>query len=194
MHNVNSKNNNRTFALISLIISVLGISISFFAMSSSLKINDYKEPQTYGWNMGFNNLSGVTLEGDAKELNSPYIENNSTVIKNFAVEFNKLNDSASYSFAVENNGILDAKVSSITKTKPICYGSGENALEDAEMVCDNIEVSLKYDNDEEIKVGDILDSKKSNNLNLKIEYKSKNLPKNTVNIENISITVVYVQK
>lgn len=188
------KDDGKLFRILSLIISVLGISISFLAISSNLKLVDYKEPQMYGWSMSFDNLSGVTLEGNAKELNNPYIEKNSTVIKNFSVEFSQYNDSAIYSFVVENNGILDAKVSSITKTNPICHGSGENALEDAEMVCKNIEISVVYDNNEEIKVGDILDSKKSNDLKFIIRYKSKNLPKNTVEIENISVAIIYVQK
>ena len=40
----------------------------------------------------------------------------------------------------------------------------------------------------------IYHSKKSNNLKFIIRYKSKNLPKNTVEIENISVAIIYVQK
>lgn len=180
--------------MLSILISVLSISISFLIVSKKLDVEAANRINSAGWKLYFDDISDAYLEGNASELQSPFIVNRSTSIRNFDVTFSDYNDSVSYIINVVNGGIIDSKISTISYEKPICYGKGVNGLKDAKMVCDNIEIEFTYVNGEKIKKGDILDSNSRRDLKLTIRYTGNKLPENTVEIRNLSMTIIYVQK
>ena len=170
------------------------MSISFLVLSTTIDVEAANRIKSAGWKLYFDDISDAYLEGNAEEIQKPYIVNRSTNIRNFDVAFSNYNDSVSYIINVVNGGIIDSKVSTISYQKPVCYGRGINGLKDSKMVCDNIEIELTYASGEKIKEGDILDANSREDLKLTIRYVGKKLPDNVVEIRNLSMTIIYVQK
>lgn len=181
------------FSIMAIIFSVVTISIFALIVSSKIEIEDVQKPENHSWKVNFEDLDLNELTGSAQEISKPVIENSTTHVKNFYVSFKKSMDSATYTLAVKNNGIIDAKISTITFSKPVCHGSGKYAIEDATLVCNNIEVFGTYESGETIKVGDILKKDDKENIKLTIRYIG-DMPKETVEIENLSMTIIYIQE
>lgn len=180
-------------SFMSIALSILAVSICFLVLTSNISAKEYLPTQTRGWDINFFDLSGVKLTGSAKELAKPIIGSNSTYIKNFYVSFEKTGDSATYVLNLKNKGIFDARIADIVITDPRCYSKGENSSKDSELVCDNIEFIATYDSGRTIKKDDILKRGDKENLNVTIRYNGE-MPSNTVEVENLSMTIIYVQE
>ena len=176
-----------------IVLSIVAVSIGFLVLSSTIEAKEILIPHSRGWDLNFLDLSDVRLSGNAREIARPVIENKSTYIKNFYVSFEKTGDSATYVLTVKNNGKFDARISSISFTKPVCHGSGKNSINDSKLVCDNIEFFVKDSSGRNIKTGDILKRKDKENLEVTIRYTGK-MPVETVEVENLSMTIIYVQE
>lgn len=181
-------------SILSILFAVFGISLSFLALSSSLNIKDVVSPEVSGWDLYFDSISISDIEGSAKEVSRPYIDGKSTAVTNFNVSFDEYNDSIEYIINIVNGGLFDSKIFSITYSEPICYSTGPNAIKDSLMVCDNIEFKVTYTSGDEVKVGDVLNADSRENLKISLKYLGEDLPSNTVEIENLSMTIIYVQK
>lgn len=181
-------------SILSILFAVFGISLSFLALSSSLNIKDVVSPEVSGWDLYFDSISISNIEGSAKEVSRPYIDGKSTAVTNFNVSFDEYNDSIEYIINIVNGGLFDSKIFSITYSEPICYSTGPNAIKDSLMVCDNIEFKVTYTSGDEVKVGDVLNADSRENLKISLKYLGEDLPSNTVEIENLSMTIIYVQK
>lgn len=191
--NIKDRKSIFILSILSIVLSVLGISINFLVLTSVINAKDYNDLKQYGWEMSFNGLSNVELTGSAKELSMPYIVKNSTIIKNFNVEFENSNDSASYTFNVKNSGIYDSVISDIILTEPQCYGSGNSASSDSKLVCDNIEFYVTYSSGKKIEKNDVLKKGAVENLKIFINYTGV-MPVNSVRVENLSMSIIYIQK
>lgn len=184
-------------AVIALFIAVCGLSVSLMALSTSFKIlktQGYAEIISHGWDVHFANLSNFTYEGTARGLNDPTIDDKSTIISSFRVEFNSMDDTASYSLDVVNNSGIDAVVTSLVQTDPICTGNNEQAQKDANLVCSHFKYKLTYADGTDIKVGDILKSNTIQSLKLSMWYDGDSWPINSVDVDNLSVTMYYGQK
>jgi len=175
-------------------LAILSISISFSVLSLNLNESDIAKIKASNWKIYFDDISEAYLEGSATEDERPILENESTSIKNLHVTFNEYNDSVSYILSVVNDGAFDARIASISYFKPICYGSGNTAQIDAEMVCDNILFELSYASGSKIGVNDVLEAKDRQNLKLTVKYTGKEIPTNTVEVQNLSMAIIYAQK
>ncbi len=154
--------------------------------------NEYTGNSTI-WSVGYSDIEGPIIEGNAEELSPPTVVSKSTILKDFRVAFHSKNDSISYTFKLGNHGVLDSRVSSIEYSNPYCIGSGDNEYEDTQMVCRGITMKLTYENGKEIEVGDILRQGLTEKVKLTITYNGDGMPKNPVTVENLSATVIYVQ-
>ena len=180
--------------MLSVLITILSISLSFLAISTTLNLKDDVDPEVFGHELYFESISVANITGNAQELSKPFIDNKTNTIKNFSVSFDEYNDSIDYIINIVNGSKVDSVVSSITYTEPVCYSSGPNAIKDAEMVCDNIAFKVTYDSGEDVKIGDSLKSHSKDYLKITISYLGEYLPSNTVEIENLSVTIIYTQK
>lgn len=189
----NANTNTYIISLLALIITAVGVSISFLVVTSNVSVRDAYATDSIGWNVSFKNISKATLLGSAEEYSSPTLVGNSTVIKDFRVVFQSIGDAVSYTYEVANSGKLDAKVSSIDYTTPFCFGSGSNAARDAKMVCEGIEIKMTYADGREIQRGDIIKSGEAKEVRLTVTYNGKGMPIQPVTAEDLAVTVVYVQ-
>lgn len=175
-------------------IAITGISFTYASVTSKLSIGGYIPISLAKWSIHFQNLSNANLKGTALEVTKPTLQNNSTSISNFDVKFMNVNDGVTYTFEVINDGSLDAKISSIVISKPICKGAIETSYEYLGLICDNFNYSLTYIDGTEIQIGDSLDKGQSKSFVLNLEYSGTNLPQDVVEISGISIALIYVQK
>ena len=108
-------------------------------------------------------------------------------------------DSVTYKFEVVNDGTFDAKISSVTIPTPVCTGSGESKVTDETNICSNLSYTLTYDdeNNTPVLLNDTLNAGETKNMKLTLTYSadlaSELLPKNDVDISNLSIAIIYSQ-
>jgi len=178
-----------------LVIAIIGLTVGFAAMSTTLQITGTAEMNPATWDIRFGNLSAPTIVGGATVLQSPTLSN--TMISNFRLSLTKPGDSVTYTFDVTNLGNIDAELSSITPLAPTCVGTGAAATADATLVCNNIAYTLTYTaNGAPVQASDTLNAGQTRNMTLRLVYSSTatQLPAALVNINSLDITKVYVQR
>lgn len=180
---------------IALVLSVVGISVGFAAMSETLTINGTAEVVPATWKIKFQNLSSANIVGDATVTTAPTIQSD-THIGDYAVKLTKPGDSISYDFEITNAGSIDAELSSYTFATPVITGTGAKATEDAAVVNANLIYTLTYKDGTAIQVGDELAASDTKELTLTVAYKSDAdaLPEDTVSVSGMDVTFVYGQK
>lgn len=183
----------KTLSLVALIVAVLGLTVAFASLSQTLNITGSAKVENAKWEIKFQNINPVVLEGGASVVTAPEIDDAGTTLGNYEVSLTKPGDSVSYSFEVANAGTIDAKLSTLTKAlKPTCNSTIED---DATTVCDGLTYTLKYaDGGAEVAANDTLDSGVTKGLILKLSYDSDKVPSNDVQITGLGITLTYVQK
>lgn len=181
---------------LALVLSVVGISIGFAAMSTDLTINGSAEVVPASWDIKFKDLSSPTIAGDAEVTTAPTITSD-THIGNYAVKLTKPGDSVTYTFKVANDGTIDAKLTDFIKATPTFTGTGATASADATIVQNNFEYTVTYSDDTAItKNTDELDAESYKTVKLVVGYKADatELPTNTVTISGLDVTFTYGQK
>lgn len=181
---------------LALVLSVVGISIGFAAMSTDLTINGSAEVVPSSWDIKFKDLSSPTITGDAEVTTAPTITSD-THIGNYAVKLTKPGDSVTYTFKVANDGTIDAKLTDFIKATPTFTGTGATASADATIVQNNFVYTVTYSDDTAItKNTDELDAESYKTVKLVVGYKADatELPTNTVTISGLDVTFTYGQK
>lgn len=181
---------------LALVLSVVGISIGFAAMSTDLTINGSAEVVPASWDIKFKDLSSPTITGDAEVTTAPTITSD-THIGNYAVKLTKPGDSVTYTFKVANDGTIDAVLTDFIKATPTFTGTGATAAADATIVQNNFVYTITYSDDTAItKDTDELDAESYKTVKLVVGYKddATALPTNTVTISGLDVTFTYGQK
>lgn len=178
-----------------LVLSVVGISIGFAAMSSQVTIGGQASVTPANWKIKFVNLSSAQIEGDAEVVTEPQIQSD-THIGDYEVNLTKPGDSVTYTFDITNEGTIDAELSSYTFANPTMTGTGTNATADANIVKDNFIYTLTYADGSKINTNDELKKDETKSLKLTIGYNSAatELPTNPVSVGDMDVTFVYAQK
>lgn len=184
-----------TFVALSLFLSVIGISVGFAAMSTSLNINGTANVVPATWKIKFNNLSSATIEGAAEVVSAPVIQSD-THIGNYEVKLTKPGDKVVYTFDITNSGTIDAELSSYDFAVPTINGTDDTADNDAQIVKDNLVYTLTYADGSAINKDDVLNKNETKSLKLTIGYNASatNIPVNAVSVSNMDVTFVYGQK
>ena len=122
MKNVKEKrrSNNKKLVFIALLFLILGISIGYAAMSSSLNINGTSKIKGQKWDVHFETLNNITKIGEASdsatgefaakivELESTPSDKTDDKTINFAITLKKPGDKYQFQVKVVNNGSIDA--------------------------------------------------------------------------------------
>src|SRR5574344_1439624 len=197
----------KIIAIIALCLSVVGLSVAFAAMNSSLTINGTAKVVPETLDVHFNNLGTVqkTLGGDV--TTEPTLT--ATHIGNYAVTLVKPGSSVVYTFDVVNDGTLNTYLDTFTKPAPTFTGTSETkAAEDAGIVQNNLVYTLGYTTTtttaqtgtvktagDAVAEDDQLLAGQTVGLTLTVAYKSDatTLPSDDVNITGLDITMIYAQ-
>lgn len=175
--------NNRfipTILIVFICIVVAGLSIAYASLSETLNISGKATLKGGSWDIAINNITEVSLTGEALELAKPVYNNTSL---NLAISLTKAGDSAMYQFDVKNNGTIDARLSSINI-------SGINPS-----ISDYIDYQITYSGGTTLNIDDLLMNQETKNM--KIMIKLKNDYSNNIEDDlnfNIAAELVYSQK
>ena len=184
-----------TFVALSLVLSVIGISVGFAAMSTELNLNGSASVVPATWKIKFSNLSAPTITGSATVVTAPTITSD-THIGNYEVQLTKPGDTVVYTFDVVNSGSIDAELSTYTFATPTITGTGAAASTDESTVNSNLVYTLTYADGSAIGVNDVLNHGDTASLKLTVGYSATAtaLPVATVTISGMDVTFVYSQK
>lgn len=180
--------------LVGLIIGVVGITVVFAAIQSTLNITGTAVMQTASWEVKFANLSEPILTGSASVTTPPTLSN--TSIGTFNAIITKPGDSVAYTFDVTNTGSINAVIGTYVKAAtPTCTGvSATLAVEDAAIVCGALTYTLKYTTGGvAVAQNDTLTAGQTKNMTLTLSYGGESLPSDDVNITDLNITMIYVE-
>ena len=196
-------NNQKKAKYLTLLVAIFAFvsfgTIVFAGYTQQLDIQGKATVKKASWSIKFENLQDAILAGTAEEVQKPTINTSDTKISEYNVSLTTPGDSVTYKFEVVNDGTFDAKISSVTIPTPVCTGSGESKVTDETNICSNLSYTLTYDdeNNTPVLLNDTLNAGETKNMKLTLTYSadlaSELLPKNDVDISNLSIAIIYSQ-
>ena len=183
----------KSLFLIILVFCVLGITIAYALLSTTLTINGAATFDVAVWDVKIANLSASTT-GDAT-YTLPQITD--TSLTNYEIILTKPGDSVTFTFDIVNDGSVGAYLSALTKNTPTCSGitGSSTGTTDAPLVCNNLTYTLTYENGNVVSTDDTLTAYTTKKVNLTLSYNSyaQQVPTNDVAISNLDITMIYSQ-
>ena len=181
--------------VVALVLSVIGISIGFAAMSTELTIGGSTTVTPASWKIKFQNLAKAS--GDNSLITTAPQITSDTHIGDYALVLTKPGDKVEYTFEVANTGTLDAVLNTYTFATPTITGTGATADADAAIVTSNLVYTLTYNDAGKtaVQVGDTLAHGTTKELILTVEYpaSAETLPAAEVSITGMDVTFVYGQ-
>ena len=174
----------RIISVAALIITIICLTVAFAALSQTLTINGAATLDAASWGIKFENLSDGEITGDATINDRAVIADDLVTINNIDVSLSTPGDSVTYTVDLVNEGTINAEIYSIETP---------TLTEEQERY---ISFKVTYDNGEEVKQGDILNSGTTKNLTIKIEFKKditeEDLPKEAQEI-SLSYGLTFIQ-
>ena len=198
----------QTFAVLALIVAVLGISVGFAAMSQTLNVTGQAKVQPANWDVEFTNAvfsdNGTNATATTDSTSNPQKPTlNATTFSNYEIVLKQPGDKGTYTLTVSNLGDIDAELTSVTLGNNLTIeGSAQDAAvkaKDEQIVQNNIVYTVKWANGDEIVTGsDLLAGSTGNtrDLVITVEYNENatELPSAPVTITGKDLTLVYTQK
>ena len=180
----------KALSLVALLITIVGLTVAFAAMSRTLTINGTATMDTARWNIHFANITNNKVH--AATVNSAQITGETTIT--YGVTLTKPGDKAEIEFDVVNSGDIDAYIGGLNVFTLNC----ENETGDRNIVCNNLEWSLKYKetgNTNIVAVNDTLTAGQTRHMIYEIGYKesAETLPEDDVTFNDLQITITYNQ-
>ena len=168
-----SKNIRRNYAIIVVLLLVIGISIGYAALSATLNINGQTTIGKSSWDVHFENLQ--VTDGSVEAVTPAEINEDKTDI-NYSVKLVNPGDFYEFTVDVKNGGTIPAKISST----PTLAG-----LSDAQKEYTNYTVT--YRDGSTVSANDSLAAGTSKTLRVKVEFKkditSTQLPSATEDVD-----------
>lgn len=168
----------KILSLVALVIAILGLTIAFAALSTTLTINGAATLDAAKWGIKFENLSDGKITGDARVNDKAIIEDDLVTINKMNVSLSTPGDSVTYDVYLVNEGTINAEISSIET--PSLTKEQEKYI--------NFEV--KYEDGTEVKQGDILNKNTRKKLIIKVEF-DKDVTKSDLPTEPQEINLSY---
>ena len=178
-------------AVATLLVAVVGLSVAYAALSTSLSISGTATVNSATWQVEFVEGAWDTPVGSAVTSGPEF---GVTSLSNIGVTLVKPGDKAVYRFKVHNKGTLPAKLSAGTSVGTISCTGGANQSE-ADTTCSNIIYTLTYGDGKVPTADDTLAASEQKDLILTVEFKSSaaTVPSSAVTVNGISATLEYVQ-
>ena len=178
-------------SVIALFLAVVGISVGFAMMSTTLEIAGTAKVIPATWDIKFTNYSFSDNDTDASQGTTPTMTD--TTFTGYQVVLTKPADKGTYLVTVTNNGSIDAKVSTVTLGNNLTM-TGADA--DKTILNGKINYNVTWEDGSAIAADDELLHGQSKNIKIEVEYSSlaDELPSGEVTIGGRDLTVVFVQK
>ena len=131
------KKNKKSYVLLAL-FALIGITIGYAVLSTTLNINGKSTISKNTWDVHFDNINVTDESVEAVKL--PTIEDDTTV--DFEIALNMPGDFYEFTVDVVNNGTIDAMIESINKT-PILTEEQAKYLDYTITYQNNLEITSK---------------------------------------------------
>ena len=157
----------KIIGLVSVIVAVIGLTIAFAALSSTLNISSGANLDRVNMDIHFKNIVRTSISPNASTTGTPtpLSGNTAPTIDNINVTLHQPGDYVTYTADIENTGDIDAEIDNIQLT-------GISAEQE-----DIFEFTAVYtDNNQPVSVGDYLSHTSPNNVrNITITFKYKDI-------------------
>lgn len=171
----------RVLAIVAICIALVGLTIGYAALQTTLTINTKATVKAATWNVKFQNLGTPTLTGEAAVVTAATLTDTVVTID---VSLKKPSDQVVYTFDVTNAGTIDAKLSAA----PTLTGVTEAAAK-------HVNYTLTYSDGTAIAANDDLTAGQTRGLKLTVLYDPTATELAATDTElNISAVMLYVQK
>lgn len=201
------KKNTIVIAIITLIVSVIGLSVAFATFSTTLRINGSATVQASSWDVHFSSTEGGAGGGTI----TPILSNNNGLTPTSTATVGTFNstqltwegsvktagDKITFDFFIVNAGDYNASLSTLTKSALTCKMNGVSET----TVCSKLSYIFKYkDTGDLVSQGDTLAPGESKEVELILQLgdysqDGSDLPENNVIVDSdtLTITLLYVQ-
>jgi hypothetical protein len=168
----------RVLAIVAICIAIVGLSIGYAALQTTLTITTKATTKAATWSVKFANLGTPTLTGKAAVNTAAAISGDSTTIT-IDVNLFQPSDAAVYTFDVTNDGTIDAKLNAA----PTITGIAAPVL-----------YTLTYADGTAIAANDTLNAGITKNLKLTVTYDPSATTVTSTDVAHtITATMLYVQ-
>ena len=184
------------FSIVALFLAVVGVSIGFAALSTSLQISGTAKVVPATWKVEFLTPTFSNNSTDAKEADGVTPTVNATTFSGYQIVLTKPGDKGTYTVPVKNNGSIPAKITSVSLGSTLTYtGTGDTKTADEAAVTGKIIYDVTWDDGTAIATNDTLAVGETKNIIVEVTYDSTatTLPTNPVVIGGRDLTVVFEQ-
>lgn len=212
----------KIISLVALLVTVLGLTVAFAALSQTLTINGSANVDSATWNIHFEEQnyfascrtyylgeSGMNYNDDDTHCHGNGLSNDKKII-NINYYLTRPGNAEEIDFRIVNEGTIDAVIDDIKINEPSNYitdgyvdeTTGEiiptktATDEEIKLYKENVIYRLFYtDTNEELKKGDVIKAGNEKNVTIRYEYKmsATDIPKLMLVTDN-AIEINYVQK
>lgn len=185
----------KIIAVVALLVAVVGLSVAYAALNTTLKITGTATVNSASWDVHF--IKGTGTPVGAATFVEPEISTDSTALNNYSVKLTKPGDSVTYTFKITNQGSINAKLGTVNIGDVTCTSADatETGTTEANTTCANLTYSVTYENGDEIKVGDVLNAGNTVDAKITITFNSdaETVPASVVTVGGLDVTLIYNQ-
>ena len=175
------KKNKQDLYIFIIMIGLIGLTIGYAALSSTLNINGKSSISKNTWDVYFDNV--VVKDGSVEAVKVPTVTNKTTV--DFEVALNLPGDFYEFTVDVVNDGTIDAMIESVEKTPELSEAQQKY-----------LNYIIEYQNGEQINTKQLVNKESFVRLKVKVELRkdidASDLPE-VGDVLYLGFTVNYVQ-
>ena len=186
------------------VISVFSLTIAYAVLSETLTISGTGTVNASNWDINLKNSTSNTNSTTGSATYTTPTINGTTI--SYSVGLTKPSDSVTLYFDVSNSGDVTGEITSIISSTPKCTSVTGNT-DDADLVCNNLEIKLTYVDGSTVSVGDVINTDgysclkgtttSNTKANVKLVVKLKDtmtsVPTSQVTISNLKQDIIYSQ-
>ena len=186
------------------VISVFSLTIAYAILSETLTISGSGTVNASNWDVKLNNSTTKTNSKTGTATYTTPVVNGTTI--SYSVGLTKPSDTVTLYFDVLNSGDVTGEITSIISSTPTCTSATGNTA-DADLVCNNLEISLVYLDGSSVQVGDVINTEGYRCLNgstssntqavikliVKLKDSMVSVPTSQVTISNLKHDIIYSQ-
>ena len=185
----------KIIAVVALLVAVVGLSVAYAALNTTLKITGTATVNSASWDVHF--IKGTGTPVGSATFVEPEISTDSTALNNYSVKLTKPGDSVTYTFKITNQGSINAKLGTVNIGDVTCTSADttETGTAEANTTCANLTYSVTYENGDEIAVGDVLNAGDTVDAKITITFNSdaETVPASVVTVGGLDVTLIYNQ-
>ncbi len=176
---MNTKKKKYNNVILLLLLLIVGISVGYAALSTTLNINGQSTIKTQKWEVKFDNVDGISKSEGATVTTAPTIQDDTTQL-NYNITLAKPGDYYEFTVDVKNAGTIDAKLSGTPALTGV--SADQQKYVDYKIVWSDTSVAPTS--------GDTITATQSKTVKVRVEYK-KDIENTDLPGEDQSLTLNY---